>query len=168
MQQFILARGQKPNAFEGVKMVEASGNMPRLAKKIEFAFRPGKIVEVPDDVDMSGWVDGGYIIPVRPGKPMAKEPIPSSPEPVPPKPEPPKEVSVTTQPKPKVEMPPAARPKVEAPPVPPKPEPPKEEPKPDYEELEDGSFKCLHCDKTYKANSRAEEYVRKHVEKEHL
>ena len=168
MQQFILARGQKPNAFPGLQRIRRVGYADVTAMP-EFMFRPGKVVDIPDDVDMSSWVENGNIVPVRKGKPMAKEPMatPKKPEIVV-APKPPAAVSVATKPaaipppeppKPPAK-PPAAPPKAVAPPEPP-------EDAPDYEELEDGSLKCLHCDKTYKANSRAEEYIGKHVEKEH-
>ena len=176
MQQFILARGQKPNAFVGIKRVPREGTLSDIVHKIEFMFRPGRVVNIPDDVDMSSWVDGGQVVPVKPGKSIAKEPLPDKTvTDIEIKPKAPAIVSVSTNPVPRPADPP------KAPIAPPKVEPPKEEPPvveplkkaaPEkepklYEELKDGTLQCSQCDKAYKPSSRAEEYIMKHIKKEH-
>lgn len=37
----------------------------------------------------------------------------------------------------------------------------------DYEEMDDGGFRCLHCGKVYRPGPKAEEYIQKHVAREH-
>jgi hypothetical protein len=155
MAKFMLARGKKPNAYAGLKKVSRPGGLSDIVQKVEFPFYPGRAVDVPDDVDMSGWVENGHLIPIRSSedeKKAAKEPMPPAP-PAPPKP------SVPTKPKPE------SGPDEVAPPGP-APELPKPEPEetPDYDELDDGSFQCLHCDKVYKT----EKGIVKHVEDKHL
>ena len=38
---------------------------------------------------------------------------------------------------------------------------------PDYAEVEGGGYRCLHCDKEYKAGPRAEAYILKHLDIKH-
>jgi hypothetical protein len=147
MAKFMLARGKKPGPQIGFKKVSRPGNLSDVVQKIEFIFWPGKAVDVPDDVDMSVSVEAGHIVPIRD---LAK----------PKKDEAPKETKKEAP----EEAPPASTRRVGESVSEPESSPePEENGKGDYEEMEDGTFACLHCEKTYKSEKR----IITHIEKEH-
>jgi len=151
-QKYILTRKYKrPMELLGLRD-EMRGITP-VKVQVPIMFEPLKAVNVPRDVDVSHLVRDGYIVNV---KIMRRRVLPKDrPKPeIVPVTEAVPDMSVSTKPK-------EAK----------KPEPP---PEPengngsDYEETDDGGFKCLHCDKEYKPSKRAEALVIAHVEKEHL
>lgn len=109
-----------------------------MTQKIPFLFLPGKAVEVPDDVSIQSWVDVGHIVQIAD---HTGDKVEAKVEEKP-----------VVQKEPKADKPKVAEPKAD---------------KPKYEETEDGGFKCLLCDKSYKASFRAETLIKQHIEKEH-
>jgi len=80
MAKFMLARGQRPGAYPGVKLEERPGNLPPLRRMVDVVFPSSmKAVEAPEGVDLSNWVESGHLIEVKATKKVAPKPPPEDP-----------------------------------------------------------------------------------------
>lgn len=186
MAEYLLSKKYtKPTPITGLKKTKR-GNVD-VVESVQIVFNPMKIMEVPDDIDLSAAVRDGYLVKLkerrrrRPIVEIKERPIgrpkppegqrirqrqrpaakaelkKTKPEPKPEsKPKPEKlELKLTsvqktkTKPKPKVKVEPK------------KPEP--STPKFDYEDTDDGRFRCLHCMKILKT----EDGMKKHIDSVH-
>jgi hypothetical protein len=46
----------------GLRYLPKGGNLPMRVERVEIKFVPGKMVEVDDDLDLSGAVDAGFVV----------------------------------------------------------------------------------------------------------
>ncbi len=159
MAKYILTRKYK-RAMELTGLRDEMRGPTPVKVHVSIMFEPMKVVEVPEDVVVAHLVKDGYIVAVNTVARRTAVAPKATPVPVP-------DSTISTKPKPE----PKPKPKPEPPKPEPKPKPPepklRPEPEPDYEETDDGGFRCLRCEKVYKPNTRAEDFVIAHVEKEH-
>jgi hypothetical protein len=154
MAKYILARGKKPTPVVGYKgRPHPTAPSITIREPVRFLFRPMHPVEIPEDVDVSGWVEKGFIIPVEAQKPPVAVAEPAE------APEQSEPAKVDEE----VEEPPLRSPLGEQAGKAVSKANDGGEEDADYEELPGGVFKCLHCGKVYKTESG----VIRHVESKH-
>ena len=121
-----------------------------ITEWVQVRFVPNGVVDT--DIDLGTWVNEGYLIVIQ------DAPVPVSvPDPVPipvPEPEP--------IPEPEPEPEPESEPEEED-----EPDTDEESSGADYEGMDGGGYRCLHCGKAYKPGPRSLAFIEDHVEREH-
>lgn len=144
--KYMLLRGNKKQPLVGIFKENRNGRI--FCKKKTFVFEPGKVVDT-EEYDLSGWVDMGIAVEVKETQSENKEVQVSEDGVVP-------IVNVDIEESNSIEDENDSN-------IDKGKENNIDEPNEDYVKIDDGSFKCLRCGKTYKGES----WINRHIAKRH-